>query len=99
MFGNFGNALGSIPEQVHPPVLKHADPVALLFLSIADGNRYPNSKVTRLDALQATAETAYVDTDGRRKLKATPVQIALLVIANFGGIAVIALITRAVKGM
>ena len=48
--------------------------------------------------MQATAETAYVDTDGRRKLKATPVQIALLVLANFGGIAAIALVSRAFKG-
>ena len=59
----------------------------------------PTRKVTRLCALQATAETAYVDADGRRKLKATPVQISLLVLANFGGIAAIALIARAVKGM
>merc|ERR1712216_21870 len=43
----------------------------------------------------ATEGTAYVDDDGVRKLKANPLQIGGLLVAQIGGFAILALIGRA----
>merc|ERR1719409_563665 len=43
----------------------------------------------------ATEDTAYVDDDGVRKLKANPLQIGGLLVAQIGGFAILALIGRA----
>lgn len=47
------------------------------------------------DCWQATEDTAYVDDDGVRKLKANPLQIGGLLVAQIGGFAILALIGRA----
>ena len=93
-FGKLGKNLMDL-VRTHASTLR-----ALHCLQCRRASRLPATRVSSCvlnfcDCWQATEDTAYVDDDGVRKLKANPLQIGGLLVAQIGGFAILALIGRA----
>ena len=93
-FGKLGKNLMDL-VRTHASTLR-----ALHCLRCRRASRLPATRVSSCvlnfcDCWQATEDTAYVDDDGVRKLKANPLQIGGLLVAQIGGFAILALIGRA----